>query len=90
MRLDLFVKVSRIIPRRTLAKELCDGGKVRLNTHPAKAASEVRPGDTIEIDWPLLTRCYRVELLPANRNVSREKSRDLVTLLEEHRKEDLF
>jgi len=90
MRLDLFVKASRIILRRTQAKELCDAGKIRLNAHPAKAASEVRPGDTIEVALPLLCRRYRVDALPEGRQVSREKARGLATLLEEQREDDLF
>lgn len=52
MRLDKFLKVSRIIKRRTVAKEVCDGGRVTVNGRPAKAGSEVKPGDRIEIFGP--------------------------------------
>ena len=44
MRLDKFLKVSRLIKRRTLAKEVSDAGRVEINGRPAKAASEVKPG----------------------------------------------
>jgi ribosomal 50S subunit-recycling heat shock protein len=49
MRLDKFLKVSRIIKRRTVAKEACDGGRVSLNGRVAKAGAEVREGDILEI-----------------------------------------
>ena len=49
MRLDKFLKVSRIIKRRTVANEACDADRVTLNGRPAKASSEVRVGDRIEV-----------------------------------------
>ena len=48
MRLDKFLKVSRIIKRRTVANEACDAGRVTLNGKVAKAGAEVAPGDIIE------------------------------------------
>ncbi|MBE0465987.1 MAG: RNA-binding S4 domain-containing protein [Candidatus Desulforudis sp.] len=47
MRLDKFLKVSRIIKRRTLAKELCDRGLATVNGRPAKAGTVVKPGDMV-------------------------------------------
>lgn len=61
MRLDKYLKVSRLIKRRTVANEACDGGRVQLNGRPAKAGAEVKPGDTIEIS--LGARTVRVEVL---------------------------
>ncbi|MGE5628196.1 MAG: RNA-binding S4 domain-containing protein [Solirubrobacterales bacterium] len=49
MRLDKYLKVSRIIKRRTVAKEACDGGRVSINGKTAKAGTEVKEGDIIEI-----------------------------------------
>jgi ribosomal 50S subunit-recycling heat shock protein len=49
MRLDKFLQVSRLVKRRALANELCDRGRVRVNGHPAKAASNVKEGDLITI-----------------------------------------
>ena len=49
MRLDKFLKVARVIKRRTLAKEVCDGGKVMVNGRVAKAGLEVKPGDQVEL-----------------------------------------
>ena len=51
MRIDKFLKVSRIIKRRTVAKEVCDGGKVKINGRVAKAGTDVAPGDEIEIQF---------------------------------------
>lgn len=49
MRLDKYLKISRIIKRRTLAKDVCDQGRVSINGHPAKASSEVKIGDLITL-----------------------------------------
>ena len=51
MRIDKFLKVSRIIKRRTVAKEVCDGGKVKVNGRIAKAGTDVVAGDEIEIQF---------------------------------------
>jgi len=57
VRLDLFLKTSRLVKRRTVAKEACDGGRIRLNGRPAKPGAQVRVGDTITLDygWRVLT-----------------------------------
>jgi ribosomal 50S subunit-recycling heat shock protein len=49
MRLDIFLKLSRLIPRRTLAQEMCEAGAVRLNDAKAKSSREVRVGDKIAV-----------------------------------------
>ncbi|MBR1969057.1 MAG: RNA-binding S4 domain-containing protein [Clostridia bacterium] len=49
MRIDKFLKVSRIIKRRTVANEACDAGRVSVNGKVAKASCEVKPGDIVEI-----------------------------------------
>ena len=49
MRIDKFLKVSRILKRRTVAQEACDGDKVLLNGRAAKPSSAVKPGDVVEI-----------------------------------------
>ena len=49
MRLDLVLKQSRLIKRRTIAKELCDAGKVSINGKPSKPSSEVNDGDILEL-----------------------------------------
>ena len=61
MRLDKFLKVSRVIKRRTVANEACDHERVNVNGRPAKAAYEVKAGDVIEIQFG--QRTLRVEVL---------------------------
>lgn len=61
MRLDKFLKVSRIIKRRTVAKEACDGGRVTLNGRTAKAGTEVAAGDVMEIRFGSRLGRYRIE-----------------------------
>lgn len=51
MRLDKWLKVSRLIKRRTVAKEVCEAGRVALNGRPAKAGSDVKPGDRLTISY---------------------------------------
>lgn len=49
MRIDKFLKVSRVIKRRTVANEACDGGRVSINGKTAKAGADVKPGDIVEV-----------------------------------------
>lgn len=49
MRLDVFLKLSRLVPRRTIAQEMCEGGAVKINGLRAKSAREVREGDLLSI-----------------------------------------
>jgi len=87
MRLDMFLKLSRIVPRRTQAKKMCDEESIRLNDRPARAAQEVHPGDVLLADFPGYRRLYRVEEVPDSRHVSRQMARELVTLLDTQRKD---
>jgi len=75
MRLDKFLKVSRIIKRRTLAKEVCDGGRVKINGNAAKASSLVKPGDTLEIGFG--ERLSRYQILKVEENVRADLAKDL-------------
>ena len=61
MRLDKYLKVSRLIKRRSVAKEVCDGGKVSVNGKTAKAGTEVKVGDVLEIGFG--PRMLKVEVL---------------------------
>ena len=63
MRLDKYLKVSRIIKRRTVANEACDGGRVTVNGKVAKAGLEVKVGDVIEIHFSDKTSKYEVVTL---------------------------
>ena len=61
MRLDKWLKVSRLIKRRTVAQEACDAGRVSVNGRTAKPSAEVRPGDTVEISFG--SKTLRAEVL---------------------------
>ncbi len=69
MRLDKYLKVSRLIKRRTVANEACDGGRVTINGTPAKASREVKPGDMIEIRFG--ERVTRVEVVSISENATK-------------------
>ncbi len=68
MRLDKFIKLSRLIKRRTVAKEFCDLGKVSINSKTAKPSSEVREGDILELDFGSTKLKISVESLDAGKN----------------------
>ena len=61
MRLDKYLKVSRLIKRRTVANEACDGGHVSVNGKTAKASQEIKPGDVIELRFGSRTLTVQVE-----------------------------
>ena len=58
MRLDKYLKVSRIIKRRTVANEACDAGRVTINGRPAKASADVKEGDVITFNNPYAQQVY--------------------------------
>ena len=60
MRLDKYLKVSRLIKRRTVANEACDGGRVSVNGRAAKASYEVKAGDIIEVRFGARTLTVKV------------------------------
>ena len=82
MRLDLFLKLSRLCLRRTIAQKLCDAGFVFLNGRPAKSSHEVKPGHEIAIRKRDEEIVARVLTVPANRNVSRRESQTLVEIIQ--------
>lgn len=73
MRLDKFLKVSRLIKRRTVANEACDAGRVSVNGKPAKASVNVKVGDIIEIAFGTKTVKVRVLDLWIPRKKNRQK-----------------
>ena len=70
MRLDKYLKVSRLIKRRTVANEACDNARVMVNGRPAKASYEVRVGDILQIQFG--ARTMRVEVLQVADNVRKD------------------
>ena len=75
MRLDKFLKVSRLIKRRTVANEACDAGRVLVNDKSAKASVRVKTGDTIEIQFG--SRNVKVEVLDVKETVKEEEVENL-------------
>ena len=81
MRLDKYLKVSRIIKRRTVAKEACDGGRVTVNGKVAKAGAEVKEGDVMEIRFG--NRLGRYEITDVKEVVRKENAAEMYRVLEE-------
>ena len=79
MRLDKYLKVSRLIKRRTVANEACDAGRVLLNGKQARASAPVKVGDEIEIQFG--TRQVRVEVLDVQETVKKENVSELFRYL---------
>lgn len=75
MRLDKFLKVSRIIKRRTVANEACDAGRVLVNEQPAKASKDVKVGDKIEIQFG--QRTVKVEVVSVKETVKKEEAAEM-------------
>jgi len=88
MRLDLFLKASRLIARRSLAQKFCDGNLVKINGAKAKSSREVRANDEIEIKKG--NRLTRVKVLevPVVKQVSREAAANLYEVLSEEKLDD--
>ncbi|MEI3437080.1 MAG: RNA-binding S4 domain-containing protein [Blautia sp.] len=79
MRLDKFLKVSRLIKRRTVANEACDAGRVMVNDKPAKASAQVKAGDIIEIQFG--SRNVKVEVLDVKETIKKEDVENLYRYL---------
>ena len=79
MRLDKYLKVSRLIKRRTVANEACDAGRVMINGHVAKASANVREGDIIEIAFG--TRTVKAQILTVAETVKKEDAKDMYKLI---------
>lgn len=75
MRIDKYLKVARIIKRRTVAKEACDGGRVSINDKVAKAGDEVRVGDLIDVRMG--SGSVRVRVLSISEHVSKDGAKEL-------------
>lgn len=79
MRLDKYLKVSRLIKRRTVANEACDAGRVFLNDKPAKAGADVKVGDRITIRFGNKEVC--VEVLTIAETVKKEEAKEMFRYL---------
>ena len=79
MRLDKFLKVSRLIKRRTVANEACDAGRVLVNDKAAKASYDVKNGEVSEIQFG--TRSVKVEVLDVQETVKKDEAKELYRYL---------
>ncbi len=79
MRLDKFLKVSRLIKRRTIANEACDAGRVLVNDKVAKASMNVKVGDIIEIQFG--NKSVKVEVLDIQDTSRKEEAKELFRYL---------
>ncbi|PKM95260.1 MAG: RNA-binding protein [Firmicutes bacterium HGW-Firmicutes-1] len=75
MRLDKYLKVSRLIKRRTVANEACDGGRVFINDRVAKASATVSEGDIIEIHFG--NKVVKVEVVTVKETVRKEETKEM-------------
>lgn len=79
MRLDKYLKVSRLIKRRTVANEACDSGRVMINGRTAKAGAEVKAGDIVTISFG--NREVKVEVLDVQETMRKEEAKELFRYL---------
>lgn len=79
MRLDKYLKVSRIIKRRTVANEACDAGRVTVNGKVARASYDVKVGDIIEISFG--TRNFKAQVTSVTETVKKDDAVSLYTLM---------
>ncbi len=80
MRIDKFLKVSRIIKRRTVANEACDAGRVSINGKVVKAGAEVKCGDIIEIQFG--TNATKIEVLDLKESTKKEDAASMYRAIE--------
>lgn len=79
MRIDKYLKISRIIKRRTIAQEACDSGRVMINDKVAKSSTDVKVGDVIEIRFGTNTAKY--EVLEIKEHVKKEETENMYRML---------
>ncbi len=79
MRLDKFLKVSRVIKRRSVANEVCSAGRVQVNGKPAKPSAEIKAGDILEIAFG--SGQTRIRVLQVQETVRKEQAADMYEIL---------
>ncbi len=81
MRLDKYLKVSRLIKRRTVAKEACEGERVTINGKIAKSSTAVKEGDIIEIQFA--NRTLKAEIINIAEHVKKEDAKEMYKIIAE-------
>ena len=79
MRLDKYLKVSRLIKRRTVANDACDAARITVNGKPAKASAAVKAGDILEIGFG--TKAVKVEVLNVQETVRKDDAKEMYQYL---------
>lgn len=79
MRLDKYLKVSRIIKRRTVAKEACEGGRVSINGKVAKPSTEIKEGDIIEIKFA--AKLLKAKITNISEHVRKEEAKGMYEII---------
>lgn len=79
MRIDKYLKVSRLIKRRTVANDACDAGRICVNGRPVKASYDVKVGDVIEIGFG--TKSVRAEVTSLQESIRKEDAAEMYQLL---------
>lgn len=79
MRLDKYLKVSRIIKRRTVAKEACEGGRVSINGKIAKPSTEIKEGDIIEIKFA--AKLLKAKITSISEHVRKDEARGMYEII---------
>jgi ribosomal 50S subunit-recycling heat shock protein len=87
VRLDLYLKTCRLVKRRTLARELCEAGRVLVNDHEAKPAKDVKPGDRITLLFNAKSIELEVLVLPSGKPLHKAGAQDLYRVLAETKRE---
>lgn len=80
MRLDKYLKVSRIIKRRTVANEACDNGRVIINGKVARASYDVKVGDVLEVNFG--TRTFKAKITQVAETVRKDDAALMYTIME--------
>lgn len=80
MRLDKYLKVSRIIKRRTVANEACDAGRVTVNGKPARASYDVKVGDVLEISFG--SRLFKAQITSVAETVKKDDAAGLYKIID--------
>ncbi len=83
MRLDLFLKASRLIARRSLAQKFCDANLVKVNAAKAKSSREIKPNDEIEIKKGNRLTRIKVLQVPAQKQIAKHEAANLYEILSE-------
>ena len=81
MRLDMFLKLSRLVPRRTIAQEICDAGAVRINGSQAKSSKEIKVDDQITLRFRGRIITSRVLTVPKSKQIPKNQASTLIEIV---------